>query len=134
MKMLRYLPRWARIFSRTAGAMRSGRLCSSGGRQQTSMAVQPFARRRAAISCASAPQAMISVPQVVFTHPLRCPQALSGGARGPARGDQALRRLDRDRRVAAVGIRPDSLAELLIERRAADQHDEVVADVLFAHL
>ena len=41
--------------------------------------------------------------------------------------------LDRHGGVAAIGIGADGLAEFLVERRAADQHDIVVADALFLH-
>ena len=79
--MLRYSPRCSRIFSRTAGGDALGSIVQLRGRQQTSIAVQPLARRRAAISCASAPQAMISVPCAFATHPLRRLRRL-GGALG----------------------------------------------------
>src|SRR4029077_14083083 len=124
----------------TAGAMRSGRLCSSAGRQRTSSASQSFARRRAAISRASAPQAITSVRGVMFTGRF---MAGPGGARlrpssgarracttvrRAARSEQALGGLYRDGGITAVSIGTDGLAEFLVERSAADQHDEVIAD------
>ena len=53
---------------------------------------------------------------------------LNAGPR--AAGDQRLRRLNRDGRVAAVRIGADRLRELLVERRAADEHDVLVAQTL----
>ena len=47
-----------------------------------------------------------------------------------APGHEGLGGLDRDRGVAAVGIGADRLGERLVQRRAADQHDVVVADAL----
>src|SRR6516162_5565265 len=124
--------------SRTAGAMRSGRLWSSAGRQRTSKALQPLARRSAAISRASAPQAMMSVTGRAFT----CQPSWesSGGAcgaraaSGAARGDERLGGLDRDGGVAAVRIGPNRLAELLVERCTAHQHDVVLANADFLRL
>ena len=54
-------------------------------------------------------------------------------ARRAPRGDQRLGGLHGDRRVAAVGVGADGLAERLVQRRAADQHDVVVADALVLH-
>src|SRR5687768_13453785 len=45
-------------------------------------------------------------------------------------GDQRLRGLNRDGRVAAVRIGADRLRELLVERRAADEHYVLVAQAL----
>src|SRR6516162_11934873 len=123
--------------SRTAGAMRSGRLWSSAGRQRTSKALQPLARCRAAISRASAPQAMIKVTGRALTLESR---ERSGGARGArsagraAGGDQGLGGLHGDGGIAAVGIGADRFAELLIQRRTAHQHDVVLADTGLLHL
>src|SRR5688572_7908894 len=111
-----YRSRFSRIFARTAGAMRSGRLCSSGGRQATSSELQPFARLSAATSRASAPQAMTRI--------------LGSMGERAAFGEEPLRRFDRDRRVAAIGVGADGLAEFLVEGRAPDQHDVLVAQVL----
>src|SRR5512134_1534999 len=125
--MSAYSPRCARIFSRTAPAIRSGRLCSSGGRQTTSIVVQPLARRSAAISWASAPQAMISFLAGVSTAAaIRSARV----RRRPTRCDQLLRGLDRDGGIAAIGVGAHGLAELLVERRAADEDDVLVAQVL----
>jgi hypothetical protein len=41
--------------------------------------------------------------------------------------DERLGGVDRDGGVAAIGVGADGLAEILVERRAADQHDIVVA-------
>ena len=55
-------------------------------------------------------------------------RAVVSGDAGTALVDQGPRRLGRDAGVPAVGVGPDRRPELLVERRAADEHDVVVAD------
>src|SRR5687767_12431927 len=47
--------------------------------------------------------------------------------------DQILGGLDGYGCVAAIGVGADRLAEFLVQRRTADQHDVVVADALLLH-
>src|SRR3569833_3742659 len=101
-----------------AGTIRSGRLCNSGGRHCTSQSSHWLARFNAVISLASAPQAMISV--------LGC----SGCT---ASGQQALGGFNRNGGVAAIRIRTDGLAELLVQRRTAQQDDVVIANTFVLH-
>jgi hypothetical protein len=61
---------------------------------------------------------------------LKSREANSGGRRAPRR-DQRLGGFHRDAGVTAIGVGTDSLAELLVQRRATDQHDVVVAQALF---
>src|SRR5580704_2767881 len=110
--------------------MRSGRLCSSAGKQRTSSAVHWFIRRSAAISRASAPQAMTRMPRGVS---MGIRQPYLGDASGATGGQQPLRSLYRNGSIATVSVRANRLAEFLVERRSADQHDEVVADPLLLH-
>src|SRR4051812_8009491 len=98
--------------------MPSGRLWRSGARQATS---RPGTRSATARSSrASAPQPITRA---------RVWRA-SGGAtsgRGTALVDQASGRLGGDPGVPAIGVRPDGHAEFLVERRATDENDVVVA-------
>ena len=41
--------------------------------------------------------------------------------------------LNSNRRIAAIGVRADGLAELFVERCTTHEHDIVVADALFLH-
>src|SRR6202166_4942450 len=104
--------------------MRSGRLCSSGGRQVRSSIDQPLARFNAVISRDSAPQAITS------TRPEDGTADKPGSARRPARRNHRLGGLHGDGSIAAVRVGTDGFAELLVERRTADQHDELVAQAL----
>src|SRR6185295_1614130 len=106
--------------------MRRGSLCNSGGRHWTSRASQPLIRRRAAISCARAPQAMIRAPGAEAVTNL-VSYLMRARSRAPCL-QQRLGGLHGDGRIAAVGIGADGLAEFLVQRRAAHQHDEIVAD------
>src|SRR5271169_438305 len=127
-KIAWYCSRDARISSRTAPGIFSGRLCSSAGRQRTLSSSQRLARRSAVISCANAPQAMISSPPPLRAIALMC--SMRRGA-GPTSCDQPLGRLDCNGGIAAIRIRADGFAEFLVERRAADEDDVVVADPSF---
>ena len=75
-------------------------------------------RARHAARATSAPHATTSVRGAAIS------------ATGPTRRDERRRGLGRDRRVPAVRVGTDGRAELLVERRAADEHDEVVAPAL----
>src|SRR5262245_38376935 len=121
--MCAYWSRYCRIAASTAGAIRSGRLCSAASRQRSVTCASGPARRSASSSRASGPQARTSTPWAAM-----CVAAAS--RRRTAFLDEALRGLDRGRRVAAIGSGADRAAELLVERSAADKHDVVVADAL----
>src|SRR5690606_13514365 len=108
--------------STTAPGIFSGVLCSSAGRHCTFRCCQPFCRTSATSSRARAPQAMTRV---------------SADTRAALRGaplpDELLRDLDGRRRVAAIGVGADGLAEILVERRTADHDDVVVANAALLH-
>ena len=108
--------------------MRSGRLCSSAERQVTSTWCSPLASIAASVSRASAPQAIRSVRGGVHAA-----HARRGAADVVAARDVVLGGLDRDRGVAAVGVGTHRVGEGLVQRRAADQDDIVVADALLLH-
>src|SRR5690349_14605442 len=100
------------------------------------MCSHPFAALSARISRASAPQAISSTrPRPSGTRPASL-SASSEGASARAdtdivlAGHLGLRRLHGDGRVAAVGVGPDGPPELLVQRRAAHEHDVIVADAL----
>src|SRR5262245_17892141 len=113
--------------------MRSGRLWSEAGRQVKSTAGKPARRVSSTSSRASAPQPMTSggrtgTGAVAPVAPrFRIAERPSGDTRPPL-PDQRHGGLDGDRRVAAIRIGADRLAELLVQRRAADQDDVVLAD------
>src|SRR5215218_7240448 len=105
--------------ARTAAGIFSGRLWSEAGRQVRSIAGRPARRVSATSSWASAPQPMTSGARMV--------ERPSGDTAATILDERGCG-LDRDRGVAAVRVRADGLAELLVERRTADQDDVVVAD------
>src|SRR5512146_540244 len=99
--------------------MRSGRLWSDAGRQVRSMAGRPARRVSSTSSTASAPQPITRGGREVGD---------LGADSRTSLFHERLRRLDRDRGVAAVGIGADRLAELLVEWGPADEDDVVVAN------
>src|SRR5688500_17190940 len=109
--------------SRTAAGMPPGRLWSVAGRQLMSTFGRSFVS--ATSSRARAPQPTTSTRGAAVAALRRDAGTLGGSALV----DQAPRGLGRDTRIAAVGVRPDGHAELLVQRRAADQHDVVVPDL-----
>src|SRR5438477_11662324 len=106
----------------TAPGIRSGLLCRVAGRQCRSISGRPERRVSATSSGARAPQPMTSGGRAPPTG-----SALDRDT-GAALLDQLGGRLDRDRGVAAVRVRADRLAELLVQRSPADEDDVVVAD------
>src|ERR671919_508809 len=153
-----WLLRPARILARTASGIRAGVLCSLAGRQVTSMCDQPFSAIRARTSRASAPQAISRVrggrvPPLPGANVRAVTAGVAAGrtAMGWASGGRqrahlaalahlvvasrhhGLGGLDRDRRIAAIGIGTNCISERLVQRRAADQDDVVVADALLLH-
>src|SRR4029079_4417829 len=114
----------------TAPGMRSGRLCSDAGRQVRSIAGRPARLVSSTSSRASAPQPMT---RGRFAAESRCRASVcrivepASGGTVTALLYERDRRLDRDRGITAVRIGADGLAELLVERRATDEHDVVVA-------
>src|SRR3990172_11845308 len=119
-------PRPASMASRNAGAMRSGRLCSSAGRQRSVTCDQLFRRLSSASSRPSAMQPMISTDEFIVAHPRL--QELR--ARRAPFLDETLGDFHGGGCVPAIGVGPARLAELLVERRAAHQPDEVLAPAL----
>src|SRR5687767_7824241 len=120
--------------SRTAPGMPPGRLCRVAGRQVMST----FGRWRvnATSSLASAPQPTINTRGTAVSPAwrratLRGPAAegprISGGYAGTSLVDEAASRFGGDACISTVGVRPDGHPELLVERRTADEDDEVVA-------
>src|SRR3990170_1268784 len=103
---------------RTASGIRSGRLWSVAGRQVRSICGNPARRVSATSSWASAP------------HPMTRGRPLSAGtASGDLRTallNEHTSRLRGDCGVAAIGVGAHGLAELLVQRRATDEHDVVV--------
>src|SRR5262245_45687256 len=77
----------------------------------------------ASSSRASAPQ-----PTITSFGAVASEDALCGTC--AALVDEPARSLGSDASVAAIGIGPDGRPELLVQRRAADEHDVVVADAL----
>src|SRR3954470_16332804 len=115
--------------ARTAAGMRSGRLWSEAGRQVSSTSGMPARRVSATSSTASAPQPITSGDLGAPAGDTACqrrPAGSLGDAAGTAFLDERLGGLDGDRRIATVGIAPDRLAELLVQRRPADEDDVVV--------
>src|SRR5210317_1946011 len=53
-------------------------------------------------------------------------------ARSPF-SDQFLGSVRGDRGIATIGVRADSLAELLVQRRATDENDVIVTNTLLLH-
>src|SRR5688500_15762982 len=110
--------------------MPPGRLCSVAGRQVMST----FGRCRvsATSSLASAPQPTIRTRGCADSPcwrgmTLRGPADAGPRIAGTSLVDQAARGLGGNTGVATVGVRPDRHPELLVERRPADEDDEVVA-------
>src|SRR5690349_12840128 len=106
----------------TAAAMSDGRMCN---RASTPRTLTPGTSRVSASSSrARAPQPMTTRRTGRSTS-----AASSGRDAGTALVDQPTGRLRGDARVTTVGIRADRHPELLIERRATDEDDVVVAQV-----
>src|SRR6476620_1801917 len=101
--------------ARTAPGMPPGRLWRSGDRHATStpgrVAVTSTSSR------ASAPQPMTRV----------VPRAASSLRCGTTLVDEAAGRFRSDARIAAVRVGADGQPELLVQGRAADQHDVLLA-------
>src|SRR5512138_307344 len=133
---------------RTPSGIFAGVLCQEAGRQLTVRCCQPFTRISSTISRASAPQAMSSVRSAAPAG--AASRAFASAAMVAACSSSFRRRLGgaflvvaalhevlggftRHRRVAAVGIGTDRVGEGLVQRRAADQDDVVVADALLLH-
>src|SRR6476619_6332505 len=104
---------------RTASGMPPGRLWRVAGRQVS----VTFGRCRVSVtsSRASAPQ------PTTRTRGATVAPGRSGRDAGTSLVDEPPRGLGRDARIATVGIRADGHPELLVERRAADEDDVVVA-------
>src|ERR1700726_2063731 len=100
----------------TAAGIFSGRLWSVAGRQVRSISGSPARRVSATSSGASAPQPMMRGRR----------RWLLGDARTTFLHQRACG-FDGDGRVPAVGIGAHGLAELLVQRRTADEDDVVVA-------
>src|SRR6185295_10773147 len=111
--------------------MRSGRLWSEAGRQVRSIAGSPARRVSSTSSRARAPQPMTSGGRpfagLAEAPRFRIVEPISGGT-VPSLPDQRDGGLDGDRGIAAVGVGPDGLAELLVQRRPTHEHDVVVAN------
>src|SRR5687768_14012304 len=110
--------------SRTAPGMPPGRLCRVAGRQVMST----FGRWRvnATSSLASAPQPTIRTRGGAALAASGA-RAASGRYAGTSLVDEAASRFGGDACISTVGVRPDGHPELLVERRTADEDDEVVA-------
>src|SRR5262245_7472618 len=140
------------MIASTAGTIPSGRLWRCAGRYRTSTMASPSTVRS---SPASAPHAITSGRAVIGALPRSCERAsaseraTSNGLRGrgtqlrsrdrwprwfcgaqPAGLDELLGGLGGDRGVAAVGVGPDGVTELLVQRRPADEDDELIAQTL----
>src|SRR5688572_12942147 len=123
--------------------MPPGRLWSVAGRQVRSTLSRPAWSITATSSRASAPQPMTRTRDGSGTADARADGGYAradgantrsgrasprSGRTGSALVDQAPRGLGRHPGVAAVGIRADCRAELLVQRRPTDEHDVVVPD------
>ena len=123
--------------SRTGGAAPSRRVLRPGGQRRQRSLASARQRPRSSITVQHDPDDLKrSLERVdgrcasgVAAHclPPRVPSSHRAAAGLAALGDERLGGLDGDRRVAAVGVGADRLAELLVQRRPADEHDEVVA-------